>query len=111
MESDKEPIDQVRQQISRFYYDNIDIDEAIERMRDQDISAEFVESVYDQLSKDAEKSMTKRFHYHTIEVGTNSGVDVVSCWTSRYLINYDSDSTDSAFHEIEIIDTFNDKSM
>jgi hypothetical protein len=111
MESDEKRINEVRQQISRFYYDNIDIDEAIERMRDQDISAEFVESVYNQLSEAVEKSMTKRFHYQTVEIGTNNDFDVVSCWTSRYLIGCFNESSDSAFHKIQIIDTFNDKSM
>jgi hypothetical protein len=111
MESDKERIDQVTQQIVRFYHDNISAEEAIELMLDPNISAEFVERVYDQLSEAAEKSMTDRFHYYTIEVGTNSGVDFVSCWTSRYLLAYGYEFSDRAFHKIQIIDTFNDKSM
>jgi ABC-type uncharacterized transport system fused permease/ATPase subunit len=96
MEADKERT----QQIFRLYYDNVNVNEAVELMRGQNISAEVVKSIYDQLSANAEK--LDRFHYYT------TGVNNISYWTSRYLLAF---STKADFHEIKIIDLFNDKSM
>jgi hypothetical protein len=111
MDSDEENIPEPEQQISNFYHGNFNVNEAINIMKCGNISAEVVESVYDQLLTDAENLTKKRFHYYTYEVYKNLQSYRVECWTSRYLISYDTESTDSAFHEIEIIDSFNDKSM
>jgi hypothetical protein len=112
MESEKQAIDESTKRISRLYYDNIDVDEAIELMRDCDISAELVESVYSELSAKVEKLMTDRFHYHTIECEENFiPCDNIYYWTSRYLLACCNRLSKSALHEIEIFDLFNDKSM
>jgi hypothetical protein len=100
----------VKQQISRLYYDNIDVENAVKLMRTQNISAEMVKYIYDQLSENVEKLMTDRFHYYNIK----NGIEVptmIKCWTSRYLISHDIFSNNSTFHEITIIDSFNDQSM
>jgi hypothetical protein len=111
MESDEKRINEAKQQIARFYHDNISVEEAVELMRDKDISAEFVERVYDQLSEAAEKSITDRFHYCNIDVKRHPYLYNVNYWTSRYLIDCFNESSDSAFHEITIFDVFNNKSM
>jgi hypothetical protein len=105
-----EAIDEVEQQISRLYYDNIDTDQAVELMRGQNVSAELVKAIYDQLSADIEK-WRERFNYYTIGSDSGNDFDIVSCWTSRYLLGYHHESPDPDFHEIKIIDVFNDKSM
>jgi hypothetical protein len=101
----------VEKQILRLYHNNIDVEEIVQLMRSRDISAEFVKSVYNELSAKTKKIITDRFYYHSIEVGTNNDFDVVSCWTSRYLRAFRNRSTDSAFHEIKMFDLFNNKSM
>jgi hypothetical protein len=94
-------------EISRLYYDGVNVNEAVKLMQGQNVSSDLVESIYHQLSADAQK-MTDRFHYYTYEDGLDN---VVSCWTSRYLIAYLNRSLDSVFHSVKIIDLFNDKSM
>jgi hypothetical protein len=100
----------VKQQISRLYYDGVNIDEAVKSLRSQNISAEVVKSIYDQLSENVEKLTTDRFHYYTIKDGIKV-FTIIDCWTSRYLLNHHYESSNSAFHNIEILDLFNDKSM
>jgi hypothetical protein len=96
MERDEEST----KEISRLYYGCFDVEEAIILMRHWNISAEVVKNTYNQLSIDAKKSMTKKFHYSTIKVNMN---DIVRYWTSRYLLAYDDASSDPAFHEIKIL--------
>jgi hypothetical protein len=110
MESDKERIDQVTQQIVRLYHDNIGVEEAIDLMGDQNISAELVYGIYTQLFKDAEKSMTERFHYCNVEVKRDPYSYYVNYWTSRYILGYERISH-PPFYDITIFDLFNDKSM
>jgi hypothetical protein len=110
MDADKESLDQVKRLISRLYHYGANADEVLELMRGQNINANVVKAVYDQLSEDARRLMTDRFNYYTLEVDIRSHFDIVSCWTSRYLLGY-SKSTDSPFHDITIFDAFNNKSM
>jgi hypothetical protein len=99
------------QHISRLYHDRIKVGEAVEIMRDYDISAELVKNTYDQLSKDGEKTMMKRFHYYTIKLEKKFFNYNAVYWTSRYLLTYDNHPSDSAFHEVTLFDVFNNKSM
>jgi hypothetical protein len=107
MEIDEESI----RLISDLYHDRIEVNKAIELMIDRDISAELVKSIYNQLSKEAEKLTIERFHYYTIEIERGFFYRNVKYWTSRYLIAYDAISVDRGFHEIMIFDLFNDKLM
>jgi hypothetical protein len=111
MASAEERLVKSTRQISRLYYDHIDINEVIELMRDQDISSKLVEGIYYQLSKDADKSMTERFYYYSVEVGIDDYIHRVGYWTSRYLFTYRNKSIDPTFHKIEITDLFNNKTM
>jgi hypothetical protein len=104
-------INEVTRQIVRLYHDNISVEKVVELMSDQNISAEFVESIYNELSEDTKKSTTDRFHYYNVDLKEDLFAYTIDCWTSRYLINNDLDQTDSAFHKITIFDLFNDKSM
>jgi hypothetical protein len=98
------------QQICDLYRDNVNIDEAVESMQGRNISAEFITSIYTQLSNEVDKFATKRFHYYDYDNDTNA-YNRVSCWTSRYLLVYNTELSESTFHEIKIIDLFNDKSV
>jgi hypothetical protein len=103
--------DESKQEISRLYYNNLGINEAIESIRDLNISFELVKTIYDQLSKEDEKLLPGKFHYYTIEDYTDDFFKVIRFWTSRYLLVYNFESPDLAFHEIRLIDLFNDKSV
>jgi hypothetical protein len=94
------------EQISCLYHNGINLDEAVELLQHRNISAELVKSTYDELFKSA-----KKFHYYAMEIKGDSFNCNVSYWTSRYFIIYRYYTFDSAFHEIEIIDSFNDKTM
>jgi hypothetical protein len=107
MASENDNIDEVAQVIFNLYYDCVNIEEAVKLMGSQNISAELVKSIYNELSTEIDK-LTDRFYYYTIEVETD---DVITYWTSRYFLAYRKYSPDSAFHEIKIIDLFNNKSM
>jgi hypothetical protein len=110
MESGDESILEPTQKIYRLYHNDVNVNEAVELMQNQGISPDLVKSIYDQLLTDAEK-MTERFHYYNAEVNRNANFYRVICWTSRYMIAYDSISSDSNFYEFKMIDLFNDKSM
>jgi hypothetical protein len=100
------------QQISRLYHDRVNIDEAIKLMRrSHNISSDLIKFMYDELSEQAEKLITDRFHYYTIEVDETLQSYSINCWTSRYLLRYKNASSDFALHKITIFDAFNDKSM
>jgi hypothetical protein len=107
METNEQAIHDSTKRISRLYHDNIDVNLAIKSMQNWNVSAEFVRDIYMQLSKEVEKLMTDRFHYHTL----NNCFYKIEFWTSRYLIGYNFESSDTAFHEIKIIDLFSDRSM
>jgi hypothetical protein len=111
MESDEECINGVKQQICRLFYDNISVKEAIKLMRGQNVSLKMIISIYGQLFENANSFMMERFHYYTIEDDINNNFDGVNCWTSRYLLARRNRLSDSAFHEIQMIDLFNDRSM
>jgi hypothetical protein len=98
-----------KQQISRLYRNNVHVEEAVKSMRDRGISSKSVKSIYNQLSRDDEKLMTERFHYYTTKAEKKLCDYDANCWTSRYLLACAFKSAD--FHEIKIIDVFNNKSM
>jgi hypothetical protein len=111
METNEPTIDEAKQQISRLYYDNIDVEEAIDVMQDQNVSFEFVRDVYTQLSNEVEKLMMDRFHYYTIKGEQNFILHYnIYYWTSRYLLVFRNRLSKSAIPEIEMIDLFNNKS-
>jgi nitric oxide synthase oxygenase domain/subunit len=103
-------IDESTRQISRLYYDGVNVKQAVKLMRDQGIIANLVKAIYDQLSLNDEKLKISRFHYYNVVIHNSLLYSGANCWTSRYLITYRSTSG-SAFHKIEIIDLFNDKSV
>jgi hypothetical protein len=109
MQATQERILESIQQICDLYHNNIDVDKAAKLMRSQDISAELVKAIYDQLSTKDEKLMMDRFYYYTIEPDFDDNFK--NCWTSRYLITGYSKSLDPDFHDITVFDAFNDKSM
>jgi hypothetical protein len=80
-------------------------------MRHRNISAEFIKGVYTQLFTNADNTTKEGFDYYNGKVGFSCDFDIVSCWTSRYLLFYYFESTDPAFHDITVFDVFNDKSM
>jgi hypothetical protein len=79
-------------------------------MPDQNISAEFVNGTCNQLSAELDDS-TNRFHYSTVKLNINDCVNFINYWTSRYMQISGFKSTDPAFHDIKLIDLFNNKSM
>jgi hypothetical protein len=107
METVEDHIDEVTQQISRLYHHDVSVEEAIELMRGQDISAEFVQAIYNELFDDAENSTANRFHYYTFYTKTRCSSNSYSFWTGRYLLDFES--TYSRLHEITIFDFFNHK--
>jgi hypothetical protein len=112
MDAAEESILESTRQIYRLYHDGFDVWEASDLLRDRDISDEMVKSIYDQLSRNAEKLTTGKFHYYTIGRGKNRLYSHVNYWTNRYLVAYRYDqSSDPAFNGITVFDVFNDKSM
>jgi Zn-dependent M32 family carboxypeptidase len=97
--------------ICNLYKQDFHLDGVIKFMRDKDISAELVKAIYYKLTRDAEKSITDRFFYYTINPEDDSLYHSIYYWTSRYLLVEDTESIDPAFYTIKIIDFFNDKSM
>jgi 3-methyladenine DNA glycosylase/8-oxoguanine DNA glycosylase len=108
METAKKRIVESTKQIWRLYYKRVNVEEAVKSMRGQNISAELVKSIYNQLSADAENLMEDRFYHYTIEC---SNYHQINYWTSRYLLIYKSEEYQSASHEINIFDLFNNTSM
>jgi hypothetical protein len=106
-----ESADYVKQQISRLYHDNVNIEEAVLLIRDWHVSSELVKSIYDQLSKEDDNLMKERFYYYKIARENDSLYRSIYYWTSRYLLVDETVSDNSKFHEIRIFDAFNDKSM
>jgi hypothetical protein len=97
--------------ISSLYYDYVNVDEAIELLRDRNISAKLIKSVYNRLSNNATKLTTDQFYYYTIKDSVmNNCLDMFKYWTSRYLLVYSFRLSYSDSHKIKIIDLFNDKS-
>jgi hypothetical protein len=111
MQATQERVVKFTRLISRLFYDNIDVEEAVESMRSQNVSSELIKSIYTQLSNEVDELRERFFYYYTSKVDKPRLKYRVGYWTSRYLITSYYESSDSAFHEIEIIDLFNDKSM
>jgi hypothetical protein len=111
MEAAEERIVESTRQIYRLYHDGVNVEEAVELMRGQDILSGMVEFIYDQLSWNEEKLITERFNYYSTKHGINNSFDCVKFWTSRYLLSHPARSYNPAFHEIDIIDLFNNKLM
>jgi hypothetical protein len=104
-------IDELTTFISRLYLDHKNVEEAVESMRGFDISAELVKAIYTQLSNEVDELRDRFYYYYTNEVDKYWLNYRVGYWTSRYLLIEEAVSDKSAFHEIKIIDLFNDKSM
>jgi uncharacterized protein with von Willebrand factor type A (vWA) domain len=109
MKSVEKPIDESTRQISRLYYDGVNVKQAVKLMRGQGIIADLVKAIYDQLSWRDEKLKMERFYYYNVVFNNESSYREVNCWTSRYLLTHRYKSPNS--NEIKIIDIFNDKSM
>jgi hypothetical protein len=111
MNAAKERLVKSTQQIFDLYHDCVNVKEVIELMQDQDICSDLVRDIYNQLSTDAEKSTKKRYHYYNSKLSNYSAYSKVDYWTSRYLLIYKAESANSDYHEIAILDLFNDKSL
>jgi hypothetical protein len=110
METAKQRLVESTQRICDLYHDHVNVKKAIKLMRDRNVSAALVKTIYAQLSAKSWNLMKKRFYYYTIESETIITDYKLDYWTSRYLLDYNR-KADPAFHEIEIFDLFNDKSM
>jgi hypothetical protein len=111
MEADEERLVASTRQIYRLYHNNVSLEKAFILARSRNISADFVESIYNKLSSEFYECMD-RFHYYTINIDFTNYSDIrIDNWTSRYLLVYNKTSSDSAFHDMTIIDLFNDKSV
>jgi hypothetical protein len=111
MQATQERVVKFTRLISRLFYDNIDVEEAVESMRSQNVSSELVKAIYTQLSNEVDQLRDRFYYYYTTEVDKYWLNYRVGYWTSRYLLIEEAVSDKSAFHEIKIIDLFNDKSM
>jgi hypothetical protein len=78
----------------------------------RDVSVEFVDAIYEQLTREAEKrvkTLNESAENASIhEITKKKGESNI--WSERYLLFYPSKSPDSDHYEIEVFDTFNDKS-
>jgi hypothetical protein len=78
-----------------------------------DVSYKFVEAIHNQLLREVENLMklsrerVENALYWTIDMRAN----FFGIWSERYLLICDYDCSDSDYYDIEVIDTFNDKSM
>jgi hypothetical protein len=111
METIDKRIVESTKQICRLYHNRVNIKEAVKLMRGQNISAELVKRIYNQLSADVENLMEERFHYYTVESEQYSPFYEIDYWTSRYLLIYADHANQSGLYEITILDLFNDASM
>jgi hypothetical protein len=111
MKTSEESIIESTRQISRLYYDGVNVKKAIEVMRYRGIIADLIESIYNQLSCSDERLKIEKFDYYAIEVDIKRSFDVFVYWTSRYLLAYKTRVFNRTFHEITIIDLFNDISV
>jgi hypothetical protein len=109
MEDGEKRIARLTEQISRLYYNRIGVDKAIESMRDQNISAEFVKGIYNKLSTKFD-NFTRRFYYYIAEVYMKDFFNFIDFWTSRYLLIYPGGLNDPALRDINIFDIFHNKS-
>jgi hypothetical protein len=111
MEDYEPTITESTRDISRLYYDDVNVEKAVEVMRGRNTSSELVKSIYTQLSKEADE-LRETFYYYSA-----AGIEKywlsyrVGFWKSRYLITNNYGSTKSAYRQIGIIDLFNNKSM
>jgi hypothetical protein len=107
MEGAKKHILESTQQIVDLYCNNVYRHGAIRLMKDRNTSSKLVNAIYDQLTMKYPNLTMGRFHYYAIP-SKNRSHKIVGKWTSRYML---ASNTKPAFHEIQIIDLFHDKSM
>jgi hypothetical protein len=110
METANERILESTRQICNLYHDYIKLEEAVKLMRGQNIRAEFVKGIYNQLSADADNLTEERFHYYKTPNKKYSEYPRAGYWTIRYLLVYNTEAANPTHYEITIIDLFNDKS-
>jgi hypothetical protein len=78
-----------------------------------DVSMDFVEIIYEQLTQEANKRM-KALHEHVesaLYYKIRTSRNKCDIWSERYLVLYLWESSDSDHHQTKVVDTFNDKSV
>jgi Zn-dependent M32 family carboxypeptidase len=103
--------------VCRLHRYEEDAFDAIETLADEgfeNVSVAFVEAVYNQLEKEADKLVKihrekaeNTLYYTFVEKGYKS----VFLLSERFFLLYDFQSTDPTAHKLELFDLFNDKSM
>jgi hypothetical protein len=103
--------------ICSLYCDQVSFDNAIETLGDygfNNVLPALVKAIYDRLSVEANKfkkrcrdKADKSLFYST----NTKQSEYVNLWSERYSISYARNSPNSTLHQIEVFDTFNDKSM
>jgi hypothetical protein len=116
MEAIKERIVELTREVCRLYGDFANVDEAIESMQNQNVSAQFVKGIYEQLSEEADnltetcRENTEKRKFYSIKEEQDRYSNVVA-WTSRYFLMFNRENPNSSLHKIIVFDSFNDKSM
>lgn len=97
-----------------FRTDKWDVARELEEQGFKDVSLKFVQAVCDQLKIQIEMTMRKaadKSHYYTIDFGYDSDLShSVFVWSQRYFLFFNNDQPNEDFHELELVDSFNDKS-
>lgn len=81
----------------------------------EDVTVEFIQSIYDQLEKEANKQMetsiknANKSHYYCLALNEERRDSFVFSWSERYFFRSKCQVTDPNFHELELFDSFNDK--
>jgi hypothetical protein len=117
MEEIQERVLDLARAISRLYYRQVTVENAIEILREQgfeDVSPGLVKELYDHLSLELQK-YTQRCRYKADKslyyCVDSEKYKVCSIWSERYVVVSDYRSPNQDFHIIEVFDPFNDKSM
>jgi hypothetical protein len=116
MRAIEERVLKLTQKVCRLYGTFAEIDEAIESMAEQSVSAQFVKGIYQQLSSESDnwtetcRDNAEKHNFYSIKEETDDYNNVVA-WTSRYFLKFNFDTSDPALHKINVFDSFNDKSM
>jgi hypothetical protein len=116
MDAIEERIVELTREVCRLYCDFANVDEAIESMQNQNVSAQFVKGIYEQLSEEA-NNLTKtcrknaeKHKFYTIEEKEDR-CGLVVAWTSRYFLMLTGEDLSLNSHKITVFDSFNDKFM
>jgi hypothetical protein len=74
----------------------------------ESVSVEFVRAIYGRLKKEQWIQNSEKNIYYTCVLSSGG---VISMWSKHYFLRFNYELTDGTFHEIELFDCYNDKSM